>query len=227
MQTHCKKLRGDTIMARDLAHWNRVSGKVMDLTEKVHSKEAFAHLIRTTLALRSGHRVLDLGCGTGIYLPVLREAVGSDGHVLALDYSPKMVARAVSRAASWPNVEVRQADATTVSLEASSFDAVLASFSISATQDVPAVVATVHRALRPGGRLFAPDMRLVSGGLAGPLNWGLGLVYRTVARWTGVDVFDTVRAQFGSATAVNGEGRPLPSLPAFAPVVMITAVKAD
>lgn len=93
----------------------------------------------------------------------------------------------------------------------------LASFSISATQDVPATVANIHRALKPGGRLFAPDMHLVTV----PLRWSLGLVYRLVARWTGVDVLDTVRATFGAATVVNGS-----RIPAAAPVLMITAVKS-
>lgn len=212
-------------MARDVTYWNRVSGKPAAMVENLRSQPAYHHLIRTTLALRPGDRVLDLGCGTGAHLPVLREAVGEEGHVLALDYSPAMVAKAAARAARWDNVEVRHADATTVELPADSFDGVLASFSISATQDVPGVVATVHRALRPGGRLFAPDVHLVGGGLGAPVMWTLGLVYRLVARWTGVDVFDTIRTRFGAVTAVNGEGVPLPALPRFAPVLMITATK--
>ena len=145
--------------------------------------------------------------------------------MLAIDYSPKMVAKTATRAAEWDNVEVRQADAVTVELAPDAYDAVLASFSISATQDVPATVANIHRALRPGGRLFAPDMHLVPRGLGAPVMWTLGLVYRVIARWTGVDVLAIVRTQFGSATAVNGQGEPLSRIPTFAPVLMITATK--
>lgn len=213
-------------MTRDVRHWNRVSGKPADMVEKLKSQQAFHHLIRTTLTLSPGDRVLDLGCGTGAYLPVLRAAVGDDGHVLAIDYSPAMVARATARAAAWDNVEVRQADATTVNLPPDTYDAVLASFSISATQDVPATVAAIHRTLRPGGRLFAPDMHLVPRGLGAPAIWAMRLAYRLVARWTGVDVFATIRTQFGAVAAVNAEGEPLSSLPRFAPVLMITATKS-
>jgi ubiquinone/menaquinone biosynthesis C-methylase UbiE len=209
-------------MTRDVRHWDRMSGAPYALVEKMSTQETFRRLIRTTLRLAPGDRVLDLGCGTGAYLDELRAAVGESGHVLAVDYSPKMVAKARARAAAWDNVEVRQADATTLDLEPESFDAVLASFSISATQDVPATVDGIHRVLRPGGRLFAPDMRLVPGG---PLSWGLGVVYRSVARWTGVDVLDTVRATFGAADIVNPDGVPLPTLPRLTPVVMITATK--
>lgn len=209
-------------MTRDVRHWDWVSGTPSRLVEKMSTQDAFWHLIRTTLQLRPGDRVLDLGCGTGAYLPVLRDAVGPDGHILAVDYSPKMVAKATARAADWDNVEVRHADATTIELDEAAYDAVLASFSISATQDVPATVANIHRALKPGGRLFAPDMHLVPA----PLRWTLGLVYRLVARWTGVDVYGTIRTTFGAADVVNGHGTRLPRVPAYWPVLMITATKS-
>lgn len=212
-------------MPRDVKYWDKLSGRPMDRLEKLASRPAFEHLIRTTLALSPGDRVLDLGCGAGINLKALREAVGPEGEVLAIDYSPKMVERARERAAQWHNVEVRQADATTVTLAPNHYDAVLASFSISATQNVPAVVRTIHAALRPGGRLFAPDMHLVPGGPGTPAIWTFRVLYRALARWTGVDVLTTIRTQFGNAEAVNSRGIPLPALPKFAPVLMITAKK--
>jgi ubiquinone/menaquinone biosynthesis C-methylase UbiE len=213
-------------MSRGQAVWNWYSGRPTDTVERLGTQREFGQLIRTALALRPGDRVLDVGCGSGLHLPVLRDAVGADGQVVALDFSPRMVAKARARATSWDNVQVRQADLTSVELEPGAYDGVLASFVISATQNVPAAVATVHRALRPGGRLFVPDMHLVPRGFGAPVTAALGLVYRLVGGWTGVDVLETVRARFGTAQPVNGRGEPLATLPPFSPVLMITARKA-
>jgi ubiquinone/menaquinone biosynthesis C-methylase UbiE len=78
-------------MTRDVRQWDRVSGTPSCLVERMPSQATYRQLIRTTLQLRPGDRVLDLGCGTGTYLPVLRDEVGPDGHVLGVDYSPKMI----------------------------------------------------------------------------------------------------------------------------------------
>lgn len=209
-------------MPRDVKYWDRISGRPMTWAENFKSRPVFEELIRRTLRLRPGDRVLDVGCGTGGYLHVLRAAVGEEGEVLAFDYSPKMAEKAKERAKRWHNVEVHHADATTVDLKPNHYDAALASFSISATQNVPATVANIHGALRPGGRLFAPDMHLTG---TGPLIWTFRMAYKAMARWTGVDVLQTIRTTFGNAQPVTGEGDPLPELPKFAPVLMITAKK--
>lgn len=44
------------------------------------------------LALRPGETVIDLGCGTGLSLPLLAVAVGEQGRVIGLDASPDMLA---------------------------------------------------------------------------------------------------------------------------------------
>ncbi|MFZ9408312.1 MAG: class I SAM-dependent methyltransferase [Burkholderiaceae bacterium] len=58
------------------------------------------------LGLQSGQRVLDVGCGTGLSLPILREQVGAEGRVWACDQSPDMLRQARARVAqaAWTNV---------------------------------------------------------------------------------------------------------------------------
>ena len=51
------------------------------------------------LALQPGETVVDLGCGTGLSLPLLRAAVGATGHVVGIEQSPDMLARARRRVA--------------------------------------------------------------------------------------------------------------------------------
>lgn len=60
------------------------------------------------LGLQAGQSVLDVGCGTGLSLPLLRAAVGDAGRVYGFDQSPDMLAQARRRVAEagWDNVEL-------------------------------------------------------------------------------------------------------------------------
>ena len=47
--------------------------------------------------LSPGDRVLDVGTGTGVLIPILREAIGAHGRLLAMDFSFKMLEQARKR----------------------------------------------------------------------------------------------------------------------------------
>lgn len=162
------------------------------------------------LNLRPGQRVLDIGCGTGATLSPLREAVGEEGTIVGVDYSPRMVARAQRRVreGGWSNVSVRRADASQVSLGHREFDAAVALSSLSATPDVRAAVEIAHDALRPGGKLFVFDMRLIPTGHIGKrmttrLMRGF---YRVTAGFTGADVISELQRTFATVEAVVPTG---------------------
>ena len=157
-----------------------------------------------TLGLRPGDAVLDIGCGTGALIPSLVEAVGPEGRVVAMDSSARMVAIARKRA-TWPNVEVRQADACATDHGAGQFDAAVALGAFSAMPDVPAAIANASDALKPGGRLFVFDVRLSR---KTATTRFLRAVYRVIAGFSGADVVTELRTVFERVEpvfAVEGE----------------------
>jgi SAM-dependent methyltransferase len=187
-------------LARSERVWNRWSDWYGQ------SERDFAPLLDAAverLDLEAGDAALEIGCGPGTNLERLRERVGPDGCVLAVDYSPAMVERARERVAEhgWENVEVRRADATRVDLEPAAFDAALAALSMSVMPDASAAAERVHGALRPGARFVVLDLRCVPSGplrIANPL---LSLCFRWVANWNpDTDVVGSLEATFDDAT---------------------------
>jgi SAM-dependent methyltransferase len=100
----------------------------------------------------SGLRVLDLGCGPGLYAEhLLSEGVA---HITALDVSPRMVALATERLPQG-KTEVRVADVSAglPFLGDSCIDLVVAPLMIHYLRHLEPVFAEIHRVLRPGGQL--------------------------------------------------------------------------
>lgn len=92
---------------------------------------------------RAGERVLDLGCGDG----VLTEKIAAAGaSVVGVDASPEMVAAAKAR-----GIDARRADARALGFERD-FDAVFSNAVLHWIREPDAVIASVARVLRPGGR---------------------------------------------------------------------------
>ena len=126
------------------------------------------------LQLRPGDCVLDLGCGTGMSLPLLREAVGPGGRVVGVDQSSEMLALARLRCerAGWGNVALQCAAAEDALLPRKA-DAVLLHF----THDIllsPQALDRLLRSLRPGARIAATGLKWTASGLA-PWNALVGL----------------------------------------------------
>ncbi len=72
-----------------------------------------------SLRLQSGQTVLDLGCGSGLNFELIMESIGTEGTLLGVDFSAKMLERAqetVDRH-GWKNVYLLQKDARQLDLK--------------------------------------------------------------------------------------------------------------
>jgi len=157
------------------------------------------------LDLAAGDRVLDVGCGPGVNLETLRAAVGPEGEVVAVDYSPEMVAAARERVDEhgWDNVTVRRADASTADI-GGPYDAAVATLAMSVMPDVRAAVANVRDALVPGARFVVFDLRAVPSGPARVLNPLLRRFFYWFANWNPEgDVLGSLEGTFGQVEVVE------------------------
>jgi arsenite methyltransferase len=115
-------------------------------------------LARAALGAAPGEHILDLGCGPGFYVDELLGEVGAGGRVVGIDASTAMLALAARRCTGQANAGFLAADVTSLPLAGAGFDAVLCVQVLEYVPDVAAVLAGMHRALRPGGRLVVWDI---------------------------------------------------------------------
>ena len=98
------------------------------------------------LAPRPGERVLDLGCGDGA---LTERLVAAGCRVIAIDSSPAQIGAARAR-----GLDARRGRAETLPFRGE-FDAVFSNAVLHWIPDAAAVIASVHRALKPRGRFVA------------------------------------------------------------------------
>jgi 2-polyprenyl-3-methyl-5-hydroxy-6-metoxy-1,4-benzoquinol methylase len=106
-----------------------------------------ASIVSALLSGLRGGRVLDLGCGDG---SISRPLLASGNELTLVDFSPRMLDSA--RAATPPGAPVEFVEGDIMSFTAPRhYDAVICVGVLAHVPSVPEAVATVKRALRPGG----------------------------------------------------------------------------
>jgi SAM-dependent methyltransferase len=111
---------------------------------------AWASPVAEAAGIRTGDRVLDVGCGTGVLAREALRRVGQEGQVVGLDLNEGMLAVA---ARTEPDIEWRRGDAASLPFEDASFDVVVSQFALMYFPDRVASLRQIWRTLAPGGRL--------------------------------------------------------------------------
>jgi SAM-dependent methyltransferase len=104
-------------------------------------------------AVRAGERIVDIGCGTGATSIELGVRVGPTGHVLGVDVSEPMLARAAERLPADAPIRLVRADATTYPFQTAAFDLLFSRFGVMFFAEPARAFTNLRTALRPGGRV--------------------------------------------------------------------------
>lgn len=100
--------------------------------------------------IASGDRVLDVGCGTGVFSREAATRSGGGGNVTGVDLNESMLAVAKSMN---PDIDWQVGDATNLPFPDKSFDVVASQFMLMFVSERTAVLKEMWRVLVPGGRL--------------------------------------------------------------------------
>ena len=107
-------------------------------------------IVADAAGIKSGQRVLDVACGTGVLAREAAGRVGGAGSVTGLDRNEGMLAMARRVA---PAVEWKAGRAEQLPFPDASFDAVVSQFGLMFFDDRVQALREMRRVLKPGGRL--------------------------------------------------------------------------
>ena len=112
--------------------------------------------------VKSGDRVLEVGCGTGAVALAAKRRAGSTGDVHGIDPSPEMIAAARRKAHhAHAEVDFRLGVVESLPFPDGSFDVVLSSLMMHhlPTDLKRPALAEIRRVLKPGGQLLVVDFK--------------------------------------------------------------------
>lgn len=108
----------------------------------------------------TGETVLDLGAGAGMDSFLSSYWVGPEGHVIGVDMTEEMLAKASATAASLAlsNIEFRFGYIEDLPVASDSVDVVISNGVINLCPDKMRVYSEIARVLKPGGRMTIADI---------------------------------------------------------------------
>lgn len=98
--------------------------------------------------------ILDVGTGTGVFIPYLAKKINGNGRILSLDYAINMLIQAIRKQPPNGRLDYVCAEIETLRLTGQTFDVVNCYSTFPHFHDKPAALGNLHHLLRLGGRLY-------------------------------------------------------------------------
>ncbi|MCA9264916.1 MAG: methyltransferase domain-containing protein [Planctomycetales bacterium] len=134
---------------------------------EVESREVYSARdeVIKAIDIKPGMRVADIGAGTGFYTRMFAECVGQTGWVYAVDIVPKFLQHIQTQAADdkITNITTVLCPQDGVALPPDSVDAAYICDTYHHFEFPAATLATLFRAIRPGGTLVIVDFERIPG----------------------------------------------------------------
>ena len=129
--------------------------------EIYHEREALARLADA----KPGMSVADIGAGSGFMTELFAKMVGVSGRVYAVDINPKMLERIAQRASQegLKNIQTVLDNDTSTELPPNSVDLVFLCDTYHHFEYPKAMLASMFKALRPGGQVVLVEFHRVPG----------------------------------------------------------------
>jgi len=142
---------------------------VEEWTKKFETESREIFLLREKIvaaaSLKPGMAMADIGAGTGLFTLHFAQAVGADGKVYAVEIAKNFIEHIKARAskASASNVQTILCTEKSVELPEASIDLAFICDVYHHFEYPQATLATLHKALKPGGELVLIDFKRIPG----------------------------------------------------------------
>ena len=189
-----------------LRQYANEQAKYLDRVAASEFVQQIAERAMELLALGQGAKVLELGCGNGVFLPRLAKAVGAAGSVIGVDHSPDLTAKARAKITAeglGESVQIHVGDAYALPFPDNCFDAAHCERVLMHLDRPNAALAELSRVVKPGGVVVAAEPDWMGVRIDHPDREVFDVVFARALKHRNSDMGLTLYRRFGEVGLTN------------------------